>query len=78
MTPTNEAVTELNTMLDEGVTVELADGVKPGEYRLQVVLADEGCADCLVPDDTLRMIATDALQRRGVEVTSLRIEHAPV
>lgn len=77
MNPTDEAVEELNTMLDEGVTVTLSD-VQDGAFLLRVVLDDAGCADCLVPDDTLRMIATDALQRRGVEVTTLSIEHAPV
>ena len=78
MTPTDHAVEELNTMLDEGVTVELSDAETAGEYRLRVVLDDAGCADCLVPDDTLRMIAIDTLQRRGVQVTALVIEHAPV
>lgn len=77
MKPTEEAVDELNTMLDEGVTVEITDE-EAGAYRLRVVLDDADCADCLVPDDTLRMIAADALRRRGVEVSSLDIEHAPV
>lgn len=76
MGATDEAVQELNAMLDEGVHVEFADA-EGGEFLLRVVLDDAGCADCLVPDETLQAIAKDALERRGVTVSTLAIEHAP-
>lgn len=77
MAATDEAVQELNTMLDEGVHVELAEA-GGSDFLLRVVLDDAGCEDCLVPDETLRAIARDALERRGVSVGELQIEHAPV
>lgn len=75
MAATAEALDELNAMLDDGVRVEVTDDVD-GDFRLRVVLEDASCADCLVPDETLGAIATDALTRRGVTVRSVVIEHA--
>jgi hypothetical protein len=72
----DEVEQELDAMLDEGVHVELTDGAG-GAYRLRVVLTDAACQDCLVPDATLSAIATDALARRGLPVTSVDVEHAP-
>lgn len=76
MSTTDEAVAELNAMLDEGVNLEVI-GEDAGAFTFRVVLDDAGCADCLVPDDTLRMIAQDALTRRGATVRSIAIQHAP-
>lgn len=77
MAAVDEATQELNTMLDDGVNVELSERV-PREFLVRVVLDDASCADCLVPDTTLSMIATDALERRGVAVSAVTIEHAPL
>ena len=64
MAATDEALVELNAMMDEGIRLEL-DEQTAGTYRLVVHLEDASCADCLVPDATLQAIAVDALQRRG-------------
>jgi hypothetical protein len=73
--PIDEVERELNAMLDEGVRVRLTDQ-EPGAYRLLVIVRDQSCADCLVPDATLRAIAADALGRRGLVISSVTVEHA--
>lgn len=75
MAAVDDAARELNAMLDEGVNVELQER-DDREFLLRVVLDDASCADCLVPDGTLALIATDALERRGVAVSAVTIEHA--
>ncbi|MPZ89839.1 MAG: hypothetical protein GEU81_17670 [Nitriliruptorales bacterium] len=75
MASTDEALQELNAMMDEGVRLELVTSAE-GSYRLRVVLEDMSCADCLVPDATLRQIAADTLRRRNLIVDSVAIEHA--
>lgn len=67
-----EAADELTAMLDEGVSVEIAD-VDPGVYELRLSFDDAACADCLVPEPTLIAIATDALERRGASVSSMTV-----
>lgn len=74
--PIHETEQELNEMLDEGVHVEITD-IEEGAYRLRVVVDDQACADCLVPDGTLESIASDSLRRRGAQVTSMSVEHGP-
>jgi hypothetical protein len=74
MSAGTEAEKELNGMLDDGVTVRLVD-VEDGVYELRLAMEDAACADCLVPDSTLVSIATDALQRRGVSVSSMSVLH---
>lgn len=75
MSSTDDAIGELNAMLDDGVRLEVVDDAG-GDFVLRVVLDDAGCADCLVPDETLRSIAADALRRRGTAVSSVAIEHS--
>jgi hypothetical protein len=72
MSARTEAEKELDAMLDEGVTVQLVD-VEDGVYELRLAMDDAACAECLVPDPTLISIATDALQRRGVPVSSMSV-----
>lgn len=73
--PIDEVERELNAMLDEGVQVRLTDQ-EPGAYRLLVIVRDQACVDCLVPDAMLRAIAADALGRRGLACSSVTVEHA--
>lgn len=61
-------------MLDEGVHVELFD-LGDGTYTLRVSVEDQGCADCLVPDEMLSAIAGEALRRHGSEPASVTVEH---
>ncbi|TFV64751.1 hypothetical protein E4P41_00480 [Geodermatophilus sp. DF01-2] len=68
-----EAAEELTAMLDDGVSVEIAD-VEAGVYELRLSFADSACADCLVPEPTLIAIATDALERRGAPVTTMTVQ----
>jgi hypothetical protein len=68
----SEAEQELNTMLDDGVTVELVD-LEDGIFELRLAMDEAACAECLVPDPTLVSIATDALQRRGTPVSSMSV-----
>lgn len=75
VTPIDEALQELNAMMDEGVRLEFAT-VAEDSYRLRVLLEDRSCADCLVPDGTLEQIAADALRRRNLVVDTVVIEHA--
>lgn len=77
MESVEQVVTELNAMLDQGVSVELSRE-DPGAFVLRVVLDGPECEDCLVPDETLAMIATDSLERRGVPVSTVKVEHPPV
>ena len=72
MSAKTEAEQELNGMLDEGVTVQLV-GAEDGVYELRLAMDDAACAECLVPDPTLVAIATDALERRGVTVSSMSV-----
>lgn len=67
-----EAAEELTAMLDEGVSVQL-DDVEAGVYELRLSFDDAACADCLVPEPTLIAIATDALQRRGAQVSGMTV-----
>ena len=67
-----EAEQELTAMLDEGVSVEIAD-VQTGVYELRLSFDDAACADCLVPEPTLIAIATDALERRGAPVSAMTV-----
>lgn len=69
------AQTELNEMLDEGVHLEVVDRGE-GSFALRVRVDDQGCAECLVPDATLSAIATDALQRQGLAVAAVSVDHA--
>ena len=71
-TARTEAAEELTAMLDEGVSVEIAD-VDAGVYELRLSFADSACADCLVPEPTLVAIATDAHERRGAPVTTVTV-----
>ena len=73
MAATDDAVQELEAMLDEGVHLDLENA---GEGLVLTVRVDEGCEDCLVPDDVMRHILTDALARRGVTPSALEIRHA--
>jgi len=72
MSAKTEAEQELNGMLDEGVTVQLV-GAEDGVYELRLAMDAAACAECLVPDPTLVAIATDALERRGVTVSSMSV-----
>jgi hypothetical protein len=72
MSARTEAEQELNGMLDEGVTVQVV-GAEDGVYELRLAMDDAACAECLVPDPTLVAIATDALERRGVAVSSMSV-----
>lgn len=69
-----ETEQELNAMLDDGVSIRLVD-LDEGVYRLRIEIEDRACADCLVPDGILTQIATDALQRRGAQVSSMSVLH---
>ncbi|TQN38043.1 hypothetical protein FHU33_4723 [Blastococcus colisei] len=71
-TARTEAEQELTAMLDDGVSVELAD-VEAGVYELRLSFDDAACADCLVPEPTLIAIATDALERRGAPVSAMTV-----
>lgn len=72
--PIQETEQELNAMLDEGVRVEIT-GLADGAYLLRVVVDDQACADCVVPDETLTAIASDSLRRRGAHVSSVSVDH---
>lgn len=75
MSATHSTEQELNAILDEGISVRLSE-VGDGAYELRVEVADVACAECLVPDQTLSGIATDALRRRGAKVSSVSVQHA--
>lgn len=74
MPDTDDAVQELESMLDEGVSLELANPSE-NDYRL-LVRVDAGCEDCLVPDEVMAQILMDALDRRGVPVGEVSVVHA--
>lgn len=73
MPAADEAVQELETMLDEGVSVALANPAA-NDYELRVRV-EEGCEECLVPDEVMAQILTDALHRRGVAVDEVSVVH---
>lgn len=73
MPAADDAVRELETMLDEGVSLSLANP-SANDYELRVQV-EEGCEDCLVPDEVMAQILTDALDRRGVAVNEVTVVH---
>lgn len=68
-----EAVRELEAMLDDGVVLELEH--ETGDDYVLRVSVREGCEDCLVPDDVMGQILRDALERRGVATGRVSVVH---
>ena len=72
MAATDDAVQEVQAMMDEGVWLDLEQRAA-GSFVLGVRV-DEGCEDCLVPEEVMRGILSDALARRGVPVETVVVE----
>jgi hypothetical protein len=77
MSVISDTESELDAMLDDGVSVRITAD-EAGGHTVRVLVEEHACADCLVPDATLSSIAADSLRRRGAVVTSVVVEHEQV
>lgn len=74
MSPESAAEAELDLLLGEGVTATVVS-CGPDLFQLTIAVADQACAECLVPDETLAALSADALQRNGAAACEVIVRH---